>query len=105
MESAVYQVSEDESSVEVCAVIRSPPGVVCPMDFSVSVTLSTSDETAGTYLTYVTMNCMFVWVHICICTVTHYHFAGVHLLLQVQAVCIVSDGLLYGTKLFVVFQN
>ena len=50
MESAVYQVSEDGGSVEVCAVIWSPPGVVCPVNFSISVTVTTSDETAGTKL-------------------------------------------------------
>ena len=47
MEYAVYQVSEDEGSVEVCAVMHIPPDGECPVDFLVSVTLSTSDGTAG----------------------------------------------------------
>ena len=48
MERAVYQVSEDEGSVDVCALMRSPPGVDCPVDFSVYVPMSTSDDSAGT---------------------------------------------------------
>ena len=61
MESAVYQVSEDEGSVEVCAVLQSPPGVECPVDFSVSVTISTSDGSAGDY-------------KLLVCVGTHMHF-------------------------------
>ena len=67
MERAVYQVSEDEGSVEVCAVIRSPPGVECPVDFSVSVTITTSDETAGIYF----IKCIVALVHIYIINTCH----------------------------------
>ena len=48
MESAVYQVSEDVGRVEVCAVIWSPHGDECPLDFSISVKLHTSEDSAGT---------------------------------------------------------
>ena len=47
VENAVYQVSEDVGSLEVCAVIHNPHAVDCPVDFSISVSLSTSDDTAG----------------------------------------------------------
>ena len=41
-----YQVSEDVGSVEVCAIVWN--GAECPVDFSISVTLSTSGDSAGT---------------------------------------------------------
>ena len=47
MENAVYQVLEDVGSVQVCAVIHNPHSTDCPIDFSISVRLSTSDGTAG----------------------------------------------------------
>ena len=68
IESAVYQVSEDVGSVDVCAVIQSPPGVECPVEFSISVTISTSDGSAGIYLT---MTEIYVSVHVHI-----YHYSS-----------------------------
>ena len=47
MEDVVYQVSEDVGSVQVCAVIHNPHSTDCPVDFAISVRLSTADDTAG----------------------------------------------------------
>ena len=70
MESAVYEVLESDGSIRVCAVIQSPASVTCPVDFFVSVTISTSDDTASMYIPklyiYMTINCMFVWMHLCL---------------------------------------
>ena len=42
----IYQVSEDDGVVEVCAVVYSQ-NVTCPIEFAFNVTLSTSDGIAG----------------------------------------------------------
>ena len=64
MEHVTYQVDEDEGSVEVCAVIQSPSGVECPVDFSVSVTISTSDDTACMYIIYIACLCMYTYAFV-----------------------------------------
>ena len=72
MEQVTYEVEENVGSVEVCAVIRSPPGVECPVDFSVSVTISTSDDTARTYLYNYKL-------HVCVCTLMHFYSHSLYL--------------------------
>ena len=60
MEEVVcQQVPEDAGRVEVCAVILSPNNTTCPVDFQVTVTMSTSAGTAGTV--YTTYNCVFLF--------------------------------------------
>lgn len=48
LEQTVYVVSEDGTSVEVCAVVYSPD-VDCPIEFSFDVSLSTRNGSAGNY--------------------------------------------------------
>ena len=51
IEETAYQVAENQSSVEVCAVIQSPHSTDCPINFRVSVRFITTDGDAGTYVT------------------------------------------------------
>ena len=58
LETILYQVSEDEGVVEVCAIVYSPNGnLACPISFPFDVSLSTGDDSAGipTALLYVYM--------------------------------------------------
>ena len=48
IEKTDYQVKEDASSIQVCAVVRNPRDANCPVDFSISVIFSTTDGSAGT---------------------------------------------------------
>ena len=47
IEKPDYSVAENARSIQVCAVIREPHDD-CPVDFSISVSLSTNDGSAGT---------------------------------------------------------
>ena len=49
LEETFYKVSEDESGVEVCAIVYSPnSSILCPINFAFGVSLSTiSDDSAG----------------------------------------------------------
>ena len=51
IEETAYKVSENESSVEVCAVIQSPHSTNCPVNFRVSVRFTTTNGDAGTCVT------------------------------------------------------
>ena len=51
IEETAYQVSEDEGSIEVCAVIQSPHPTECPVNFGISVRFTTTNEDAGTCVT------------------------------------------------------
>ena len=46
LEETMYSVSEGDGTVEVCVVVFSPSDS-CPISFPFSVSLSTSDNTAG----------------------------------------------------------
>ena len=46
LEKTFYQVSEDVGVVEVCAIVYSP-AIVCPIKFPFTVTLNTTDGSAG----------------------------------------------------------
>ena len=46
LERTMYNVSEDEGMVEVCAVVFFPSGS-CPIQFPFDIRLGTSDGTAG----------------------------------------------------------
>ena len=48
LESTFYSVSEAVGLVEVCAIVFSPT-IGCPIAFPFDVSLSTSDDTAGSY--------------------------------------------------------
>ena len=48
IEKPDYQVAEEAGSILVCAVIRDPHDASCPVDFSISFILLTSDDSAGT---------------------------------------------------------
>ena len=53
LEETFYQVSEDVSVVEVCAVVYEPDSSVpCPISFPFTISLFTSDTTAGRYVMY-----------------------------------------------------
>ena len=47
MEHTTYQVSEDGGSIEVCAIIVNNHTAECPVNFPISVRLSSSDGDAG----------------------------------------------------------
>ena len=48
LEQRFYNVSESIGLVEVCAVVISPDGSIdCPIDFQISVFLSTEDDSAS----------------------------------------------------------
>ena len=51
IEETAYQVAENRSSVEVCAVIQSPQSTDCPVNFGVSVRFTTTNGDAGTCVT------------------------------------------------------
>ena len=58
LERTLYQVSEDDGVVEVCAIVYEPNGNLdCPITFPFEVSLSTGDDSAGmpTALLYVYM--------------------------------------------------
>ena len=46
LERTIYQVSEDDGVVEVCAVVYSPV-IECPIQFSFNLELTTIDGSAG----------------------------------------------------------
>ena len=46
LERTLYQVSEDDGVVEVCAIVYSP-NITCPITFSFNASLSTNDDNAG----------------------------------------------------------
>ena len=48
LEETFISVSENVSTVELCAIVYEPNGtVICPIDFPFTVSLTTSDNTAG----------------------------------------------------------
>ena len=46
LERTIYQVSEDDGVVEVCAVVNSPV-IECPIQFPFNVRLTTTNDSAG----------------------------------------------------------
>ena len=50
LEELFYQVYENASMVEVCAIVYSP-NITCPVESNLFVNLSTSDASAGIYIT------------------------------------------------------
>ena len=50
LETTSYSVDEDDGEVEVCANTTSSKS--CPFSFAFNVTLSTEDDTAGTYTSH-----------------------------------------------------
>ena len=42
-----YNISENDHSLNVCAVIVPQPGQLCPFDFHAEITISTDSGTAG----------------------------------------------------------
>ena len=57
LEEMMYSVSESDGAVELCAVVYIPyESFDCPIAFWFSVSLSTSDNSAGTYTAEVVVN-------------------------------------------------
>ena len=50
LEAILYSVKEDDGEVEVC--VNTSSSSSCPFPFSFNVTLSTKDDTAGTYIVF-----------------------------------------------------
>ena len=48
LETTSYSVKEDDGEVEVC--VNTSSSRSCPFPFTFNVTLSTKDDTAGTYI-------------------------------------------------------
>ena len=64
LEQTIYQVSEGDSVVEVCAIVYEPNGNLdCPISFPFDVSLLTGDDSAGmpTALLYVYMMTTFFY--------------------------------------------
>ena len=47
LERTFYQVSDGEGAVEVCAIVRDPAAIMCPIAFPFTIGFSTANGTAG----------------------------------------------------------
>ena len=52
LERTIFTVSEDVGVVELCARVFEPD-IDCPIEFAFNIILSSTDRTAGTYLSHI----------------------------------------------------